>query len=144
MSRMAQKAVLTTLKLQLQAGEASPGKVGQALGAHGVNIMAFCRDYNAATQTQRGTVVPVEVTVYDDRSVTFLTKTPPTSALLRAAAGVDRGSGEPNRTRAGRVSRAQVRAIASTKLPDLNTEDLDMAERIIAGTARSMGIAIDG
>lgn len=140
---MAQKVVLTTLKLQLDAGEANPGKVGQALGAHGVNIMAFCRDYNAATQPQRGTIVPAEITVYEDRSLTFVTKTPPTAALLRAAAGVDRGSGEPNRTRVGRVSRAQVRDIARTKLPDLNTDDLDMAARIIAGTARSMGITID-
>jgi large subunit ribosomal protein L11 len=140
---MVQKAVLTTLKLQLDAGEANPGKVGQALGAHGVNIMAFCRDYNTATQAQRGTIVPAEVTVYDDRSLTFVTRTPPTSALLRAAAGVDRGSGEPNRARVGRVSRAQLRDIAQTKLPDLNTDDLDMAARIIAGTARSMGIAID-
>jgi large subunit ribosomal protein L11 len=139
---MAQKAVLTTLRLQLQAGEASPGKVGQTLGAHGVNIMAFCRDYNAATQGQRGTIVPADVTVYEDRSVTFVTKTPPTSALLRTAAGVDRGSGEPNRTRVGRVSRTQLREIARIKLPDLNTDDLDMAERIIAGTARSMGISV--
>jgi large subunit ribosomal protein L11 len=139
---MAQKAVLTTLRLQLQAGEASPGKVGQTLGTFGVNIMAFCRDYNAATQAQRGTIIPAEVTVYEDRSVTFVTKTPPTSALLRTAAGVDRGSGEPNRTRVGRVSRTQLREIARIKLPDLNTDDLDMAERIIAGTARSMGISI--
>ena len=144
MPRMAQKTVLTRLKLQLQAGEANPGKVGQALGAHGVNIMAFCRDYNAATQAQRGAIVPAEVTVYDDRSLTFVTKTPPTSALLRAAAGVERGSGEPNRDRVGRVTRDQVRDIARTKLPDLNTDDLDMAERIIAGTARSMGITIEG
>lgn len=143
MSRMASRTVLTTLKLQLQAGEANPGKVGQALGAYGANIMAFCRDYNAATATQRGTIVPAEVTVFDDRSVTFVTKTPPTSALLRAAAGIERGSGEPNRTRVGRVSRAQLREIARTKLPDLNTDDLDVAERIVAGTARSMGIAID-
>jgi large subunit ribosomal protein L11 len=140
---MAPKTVLTKLKLQLQAGEANPGKVGQALGAYGANIMAFCRDYNAATERQRGTIVPVDVTVFDDRSVTFVTKTPPTSALLRAAAGVDRGSGEPNRTPVGRVTRVQVREIARTKLPDLTTDDLDMAERIIAGTARSMGIAID-
>jgi large subunit ribosomal protein L11 len=139
---MAQKAVLTTLRLQLQAGEASPGKVGQTLGTFGVNIMAFCRDYNAATQAQRGTIIPAEVTVYEDRFVTFVTKTPPTSALLRTAAGVDRGSGEPNRTRVGRVSRTQLREIARIKLPDLNTDDLDMAERIIAGTARSMGISI--
>lgn len=140
---MAQKAVLTTLKLQLQAGEASPGKVGQALGAYGANVMAFCRDYNAATERQRGTIVPAEVTVFDDRSVAFVTKTPPTSALLRAAAGIDCGSGEPNRARVGRVSRTQLREIAKVKLPDLNTDDLDMAERIIAGTARSMGISID-
>jgi len=140
---MAPKTVLTKLNLQLQAGEANPGKVGQALGTYGANIMAFCRDYNAATERQRGTIVPVEVTVFDDRSVTFVTKTPPTSTLLRAAAGVDRGSGKPNRTPVGRVTRAQVREIARIKLPDLTTDDLDMAERIIAGTARSMGIAID-
>jgi large subunit ribosomal protein L11 len=140
---MAQKAVLTTLRLQLQAGEANPGKVGQTLGTYGVNIMVFCRDYNAATQAQRGTIVPADVTVYEDRSVSFVTKTPPTSALLRTVAGVDRGSGEPNRTKVGRVSRAQLREIAKIKLPDLNTGDLDKAERIIAGTARSMGITID-
>lgn len=117
--------------------------MGQALGSYGVNIMAFCRDYNAATQAQRGTIVPAEVTVFEDRSLTFVTRTPPTSALLRAAAGIDRGSGEPNRATAGRVSRAQLREIARTKLPDLNTDDLDVAARIVAGTARSMGIAID-
>lgn len=139
---MASKTVLITLKLQLDAGEASPGKVGQTLGACGANIMTFVRDYNAATQTQRGTVVPVEITIYDDRSLTFVTKTPPTSALLRAAAGVDRGSGEPNRTEIGRITCDQLREIARTKLPDLNTADVSAAERTVAGTARSMGITV--
>ena len=137
------KTVLTKLKLQLQGGEASPGKVGQTLGAYGANIMAFIRDYNEATRDQRGMIVPAEVTIYEDRSLTFVTRTPPTSALLRAAAGIDRGSGEPNRATAGRVTRAQLREIARTKLPDLNTDDLGVAEKIVAGTARSMGIAID-
>jgi large subunit ribosomal protein L11 len=130
------------VKLQLDAGQANPGKVGQALGALGVNIVEFCRQYNAATDSRRGWVIPAEVTVYADRTFTFLTRTPPTSKLLLAAAGAARGSARPNLDGAGAVSREQVREIARTKLPDLNTDDLDAAERIVAGTARSMGIAV--
>lgn len=136
------RKVEVTLRLQLEAGQANPGKVGQALGAHGVNIVEFCRQYNAATERRRGWVVPVDVTIYADRSFSLVTKTPPTSRLLLAAAGVERGSPRPHAEGAGAVSREQVREIARTKLPDLNTDDLDAAERIVAGTARSMGIAV--
>ena len=131
------------IKLQIKAGAATPAPpVGPALGQHGVNIMEFCKQYNAATESQRGQVVPVEISVYEDRSFTFVTKTPPAARLLLAAAGVDKGSGEPHKTKVATVSRDQVREIAQTKLPDLNAKDLDHAERIIAGTARSMGITV--
>jgi large subunit ribosomal protein L11 len=131
------------IKLQIKAGAATPAPpVGPALGQHGVNIMEFCKQYNAATEAQRGQVVPVEISVYEDRSFTFVTKTPPAARLLLAAAGVDKGSGEPHKTKVASVSRDQVREIAQTKLPDLNANDLDHAERIIAGTARSMGITV--
>jgi large subunit ribosomal protein L11 len=131
------------IKLQIKAGVATPAPpVGPALGQHGVNIMEFCKQYNAATESQRGQVVPVEISVYEDRSFTFVTKTPPAARLLLAAAGVDKGSGEPHKTKVATVSKAQVREIAQTKLPDLNANDLDHAERIIAGTARSMGITV--
>jgi len=131
------------IKLQIKAGVATPSPpVGPALGQHGVNIMEFCKQYNAATEAQRGQVVPVEISVYEDRSFTFVTKTPPAARLLLAAAGVDKGSGEPHKTKVATVSRDQVREIAQTKLPDLNATDLDHAERIIAGTARSMGITV--
>jgi len=131
------------IKLQIKAGVATPAPpVGPALGQHGVNIMEFCKQYNAATEAQRGQVVPVEISVYEDRSFTFVTKTPPAARLLLAAAGVDKGSGEPHKTKVATVSRDQVREIAQTKLPDLNATDLDHAERIIAGTARSMGITV--
>jgi len=136
------KRVAATIKLQLDAGQANPGKVGQALGVHGVNIVEFCRQYNAATEHRRGWVVPAVVTVYADHTFTFVTRTPPTSKLLLAAAGAARGSARPNLDTAGAVTREQVREIARTKLPDLNTDDLDAAERIVAGTARSMGIAV--
>jgi large subunit ribosomal protein L11 len=136
------KKVAATLKLQLEAGQANPGKVGQALGAHGVNIVEFCQRYNAATEARRGSVVPVEVTIHADRTFTFVTRTPPTSKLLLAAAGTARGSARPNLDQAGAVSREQLREIARTKLADLNTDDLDAAERIVAGTARSMGITV--
>jgi large subunit ribosomal protein L11 len=137
------KKLAGVIKLQIKAGAATPAPpVGPALGQHGVNIMEFCKQYNAATESQRGQVVPVEISVYEDRSFTFVTKTPPAARLLLAAAGVDKGSGEPHKTKVATVSKAQVREIAQTKLPDLNANDLDHAERIIAGTARSMGITV--
>ncbi len=139
------KRVAGLIKLQIQAGAATPAPpVGPALGQHGVNIMEFCKAYNAATEAQRGNVVPVEITVYEDRSFTFVTKTPPASRLILKAAGLDKGSAEPHKTKVGRLSRDQVRAIAQTKLPDLNANDLDAAEKIIAGTARQMGVTVEG
>jgi large subunit ribosomal protein L11 len=139
------KKVLAVVKLQIRAGQATPAPpVGPALGQHGVNIMEFCRSYNAATESQRGQVVPVEISIYEDRSFTFVTKTPPAAQLLLKAAGVEKGSGEPHKTKVATVTRDQVREIAQTKLPDLNATDLDHAERIIAGTARSMGITVKG
>jgi large subunit ribosomal protein L11 len=137
------RKLAAVIKLQIKAGVATPAPpVGPALGQHGVNIMEFCKQYNAATEAQRGQVVPVEISVYEDRSFTFVTKTPPAARLLLAAAGVEKGSGEPHKTKVATVSRHQVREIAQTKLPDLNATDLDHAERIIAGTARSMGITV--
>jgi large subunit ribosomal protein L11 len=137
------RKLTAVIKLQIKAGAATPAPpVGPALGQHGVNIMEFCKQYNAATESQRGQVVPVEISVYEDRSFTFVTKTPPAARLLLAAAGVDKGSGEPHKTKVATVSRDQVREIAQAKLPDLNANDLDHAERIIAGTARSMGITV--
>jgi len=137
------KKVQAFIKLQVPAGKANPSPpVGPALGQHGVNIMEFCKQYNAATESQRGQVVPVEISVYEDRSFTFVTKTPPAAKLLLAAAGVEKGSGEPHKTKVATVTRDQVREIAQTKMPDLNANDLDHAERIIAGTARSMGITV--
>ena len=137
------KKLAAIIKLQITAGQATPAPpVGPALGQHGVNIMEFCRSYNAATEAQRGQVVPVEISVYEDRTFTFVTKTPPASRLLLKAAGVDKGSGEPHKTKVATVTRAQVREIAQVKLPDLNATDVDHAERIIAGTARSMGITV--
>jgi large subunit ribosomal protein L11 len=137
------RKLTAVIKLQIKAGAATPAPpVGPALGQHGVNIMEFCKQYNAATESQRGQVVPVEISVFEDRSFTFVTKTPPAARLLLAAAGVDKGSGEPHKTKVATVSRDQVREIAQTKLQDLNANDLDHAERIIAGTARSMGITV--
>jgi len=137
------KKVLTKIKLQIAAGAASPAPpVGPALGQHGVNIMEFCKAFNAQTQGSGSTIVPVEITVYEDRSFTFVTKTPPAAVLLREALGLDKGSGEPNRHKVGKVTRDQVRAIAETKLPDLNANDVDAAMRIIEGTARSMGVEV--
>ena len=137
------KKLAAVIKLQIKAGVATPAPpVGPALGQHGVNIMEFCKQYNAATESQRGQVVPVEISVYEDRSFTFVTKTPPAAKLLLAAAGVEKGSGEPHKTKVATVTRDQVREIAQTKLQDLNANDLDHAERIIAGTARSMGITV--
>jgi large subunit ribosomal protein L11 len=137
------KKVRATVKLQIQAGKATPAPpVGPALGQHGINIMAFVKEYNEKTASQAGSIVPVEITVFEDRSFTFVTKTPPAADLLRKAAGVEKGSGTPNKETIGTITRQQLREIAQTKLKDLNAIDADGAERMIAGTARSMGIAI--
>jgi large subunit ribosomal protein L11 len=137
------KKVITQIKLQIPAGKANPSPpVGPALGQHGVNIMEFCKAFNSKTQHQEGLIIPVVITVYADRSFTFITKTPPAPVLLKKAAGLVKGSGEPNKNKVGKVTPAQVREIAQTKLPDLNANDLDAAIRIIEGTARSMGIEI--
>ncbi len=137
------KKVLTVVKLQINAGAATPAPpVGTALGPHGVNIMEFCKQYNAATQAQAGTVIPVEVTIYEDRSFSIVTKTPPASVLIKQKAGVEKGSGEPHRNKVGTLSRASVREIAELKLQDLNANDIDAAMKIIEGTARSMGVTI--
>ena len=137
------KKVAGLIKLQIQAGAATPAPpVGPALGQHGVNIMEICKAYNAATEAQRGNVIPVEITVYEDRSFDFITKTPPAAKLILKAAGIDKGSGEPNRVKVASISRDQVRDIATQKMPDLNANDLDAAEKIIAGTARQMGITV--
>jgi large subunit ribosomal protein L11 len=139
------KKVLTMIKLQIPAGAANPAPpVGPALGQHGVNIMDFCKAFNAQTEQDRGTIIPVEITVYEDRSFDFITKTPPAAVLIREALGIDKGSGEPNREKVGTISIAQVRAIAEKKMPDLNANDLDAASKIIAGTARSMGVDVEG
>jgi large subunit ribosomal protein L11 len=139
------KRVLAVVKIQLEAGAATPAPpVGTALGPHGVQTMEFCKQYNAATESQRGTVVPVEITIYEDRSFTFVLKTPPTPVLLRQAAGLPKGSATTGREQVGTVTTAQLDEIAKTKLPDLNTDDLEAARRQIAGTARSMGIAVAG
>ena len=138
------KKVAQVLKLQIPAGQATPAPpIGPALGQAGVNIMDFCKQYNAATQQQSGTIVPVEITVYEDRSFTFITKTPPAAVLLRQKAGVDKGSSEPNRNKVASVTRDQVREIAETKMPDLNANDIEAAMRIVEGTARSMGITVN-
>jgi len=138
------KRVAALVKVQLPAGQATPAPpVGTALGPHGVNIMDFCKQYNAATEAQRGNIIPVEITIFEDRSFEFVTKTPPAPELIKKAAGVAKGSGEPNRTKVGSISAAQVREIAQTKMPDLNARSIEMAARIIAGTARSMGITVE-
>ena len=137
------KKVTQVLKLQIPAGQATPAPpVGPALGQAGINIMDFCKQYNAATQQQTGTIVPVEISVYEDRSFSFITKTPPAAVLLRQRAGVEKGSSEPNRQKVGTVTRDQVREIAETKLPDLNANDIEGAMKIVEGTARSMGITV--
>jgi large subunit ribosomal protein L11 len=137
------KKVMTVIKLQIPAGAANPAPpVGPALGQHGVNIMEFCKQFNAQTQAQSGTIIPVEISVFEDRSFTFITKTPPAAVLLREALGVEKGSGEPNRRKIGSLSRAKVREIAELKLPDLNANDVDAAMKIIEGTARSMGVEV--
>jgi large subunit ribosomal protein L11 len=138
------KKVMALIKLQIPAGQATPAPpVGPALGQHGVNIMEFCKAYNERTQAQQGNVVPVEITVFEDRSFTFITKTPPAARLLLKAAKVDKGSGEPNRNKVGTVSKDSIREIAELKMEDLNAIDLDGAMKIIAGTARSMGLVVE-
>ncbi|HEV2450493.1 MAG TPA: 50S ribosomal protein L11 [Streptosporangiaceae bacterium] len=139
------KKIAAVVKVQLQAGAATPAPpVGTALGPHGVNIMDFCRQYNAATESQRGNIVPAEITIYEDRTFTFITKTPPAAELIKKAAGVEKGSSEPHTTKVGTVTAAQIREIAQTKLPDLNATTIEAAEKIVAGTARSMGITVQG
>ena len=133
------------IKLQIPAGKANPAPpVGPALGQHGVNIMEFCKSFNAKTQEQMGKIIPVEITVYADRTFTFITKTPPAPSLILEAAGINKGSGEPNREKVGSITSAQVREIAEIKMPDLNAADVDSAMRMVAGTARSMGIVVEG
>lgn len=139
------KKVIGEIKLQIPAGQANPSPpVGPALGQRGVNIMEFCKAFNAATQSQQGMVIPVIVTVYADRSFTFVTKTPPASVLLKKAAGIEKGSGEPGKVKVGKVTRAQVREIAQIKLRDLTAKDLEAAEKTVEGTARSLGLEIEG
>jgi len=137
------KKVLTQIKLQAAGGQASPAPpVGPALGQHGINIMEFCKAFNAQTQDNLGTTIPVVITVYEDRSFTFVTKTPPAAVLIKQAIGLDKGSGEPNRNKVGTITQAQLREIATTKLDDLNAHDVEQAAKIIAGTARSMGVEV--
>ena len=140
---MGRRRLVTTLKLQLPAGQATPAPpVGTALGPHGINLMDFVKAYNDATSNQRGQIIPVEISIYEDRSFDFVMKTPPAAALLRQAARVDKGSGEPNKEKVGKVTRAQVKEIAETKMPDLNAVDIEGAMKIVEGTARSMGITV--
>ncbi|MGH2654190.1 MAG: 50S ribosomal protein L11 [Actinomycetota bacterium] len=145
MAATRRKKVLAAVKLQIRAGQATPAPpVGTALGQHGVNIMEFCKQYNEATQHQMGQVIPVELTIYEDRTFSFITKQPPAAELLKQAAGIEKGSGEPNREKVASVTQDQVRQIAETKMKDLNTTDLESAMKIVAGTARSMGIEVTG
>jgi len=142
---MAKKRVAAVVKIQIPAGQATPAPpVGTALGPHGVAIMDFCKMYNAQTESQRGTIVPVEITVFEDRSFTFILKTPPTPVLLRQAAGLDKGAETPGRDEVGTVTDAQLTEIALVKMPDLNANDIEAAKRQVAGTARSMGISVSG
>ncbi len=137
------KKVLTLIKLQVPGGQANPAPpVGPALGQHGVNIMEFCKTFNAQTQDAGGTIIPVEITVFEDRSFTFITKTPPAAVLIKEAAGIEKGSAEPNRTKVATITRDQLRQIAEAKLQDLNAHDVEQASRIIEGTARSMGVVV--
>ena len=139
------KRLAAVVKVQLPAGQATPAPpVGTALGPHGVNIMDFVKQYNAATEGQRGNIIPVEISIYEDRTFTFITKTPPAAELIKKAASVDKGSAEPHKTKVGSITKAQVRAIAQTKMPDLNATTIEAAEKIIAGTARSMGVKVEG
>ena len=138
------KKIAALVKVQLQAGAATPAPpVGTALGPHGVNIMEFCKAYNAATEAMRGNVIPVEITIYEDRSFSFITKTPPAAELIKKAAGLSKGSGVPHTEKVGKISPEQVREIATTKMPDLNANDLEQAAKIIEGTARSMGVTVE-
>jgi large subunit ribosomal protein L11 len=138
------KKILAAVKLQIRAGQATPAPpVGTALGQHGVNIMDFCKQYNDATQQFAGQVIPVDLTIYEDRSFTFVTKQPPAAELIKSAINLEKGSGVPNREKVGRLSQRQLREIAERKMDDLNANDLDMAMRIVAGTARSMGVEVD-
>jgi large subunit ribosomal protein L11 len=142
---MAKKKVAAIVKIQIPAGQASPAPpVGTALGPHGVQIMDFCKAYNAQTEGQRGTIVPVEITIFEDRSFTFITKTPPTSVLIREAARLDKAANEPGRETVGSISQRQLEEIANVKMPDLNANDLEAAKLQVAGTARSMGIEVNG
>ncbi len=137
------KKVLAVVKLQIEAGSATPAPpVGTALGPHGINIMDFCKAYNQQTEQQRGTVIPAEITIYEDRSFTFITKTPPASVLIKQLAGIEKGSGEPNRDKVGVIQRTKVREIAESKMQDLNANDIEAAMKIIEGTARSMGVTV--
>jgi large subunit ribosomal protein L11 len=137
------KKVVAIVKLALNAGKANPAPpVGPALGQHGVNIMAFCKEYNAKTQDQTGMVIPVEISIYEDRSFTFVLKTPPASVLIKKAAKIETGSNEPNKKKVGQITKAQLQEIAKTKMPDLNANDIEAAMNIVAGTARNMGVAI--
>jgi large subunit ribosomal protein L11 len=137
------KKVVALIKLAIPAGKANPAPpIGPALGQHGVNIMMFCKEYNAKTADQVGLVVPVEISVYEDRSFTFILKTPPASVLIRKAIGIEKGSGEPNRVKVGSLTRDQLREIAETKMPDLNANDIEAAMRIVEGTARNMGVTV--
>jgi large subunit ribosomal protein L11 len=139
------KKVVAVIKLAITAGKANPAPpIGPALGQHGVNIMMFCKEYNARTADQVGLVIPVEISVFEDRSFTFILKTPPASVLIQKAAGIDRGSGEPNKKKVGSITRAQLQEIAQTKLPDLNANDIDAAMKIVEGTARNMGVTVTG
>jgi large subunit ribosomal protein L11 len=138
------KKLAAVVKVQLPAGQATPAPpVGTALGPHGVNIMDFVKQYNAATEGQRGNIIPVEISIYEDRTFTFITKTPPAAELIKKAAGVDKGSPEPHLTKVGSITADQVRQIAQTKMPDLNATTIEAAEKIIAGTARSMGVKVE-
>nr|YP_010337772.1 ribosomal protein L11 [Sahlingia subintegra]UNJ17357.1 ribosomal protein L11 [Sahlingia subintegra] len=138
------KKVVAIIKLALSAGKANPAPpIGPALGQHGVNIVMFCKEYNARTSDKAGLIIPVEISVYEDRSFTFVLKTPPASVLLAKAAGIEKGSKEPNNNKVGSVTKAQLEGIAQTKLPDLNTKDISAAMRIIEGTARNMGILVE-
>lgn len=142
---MPPKKVLTSVKLQLAAGKATPAPpVGTALGPHGVNIMDFCKQFNAKTQGQAGLIIPVVLTIYNDRSFTFITKTPPASVLIKKAIGLESGSGVPNKNKVGKITRKQLEEIAKIKMPDLNCYDLDTAVKIIAGSARQMGVETEG
>ena len=142
---MAKRQVTAIVRIQLPAGKATPAPpVGTALGPHGVQTMEFCKQYNAATENQRGTVVPVEISIYEDRSFSFVLKTPPTPVLIRQAAGLDKGTATAGRAQAGTITAAQLAEIATVKLPDLNTTDVEAAKRQVAGTARSMGVAVEG